>query len=475
MRQNNYQNLAVPYDTYGKNIPSNRKLEANLLGACMLFEDVWRIVADRLQPNMFYDPYHEIVFDAICHVGKSVRVPEYSLVIERLMQVAKLEQIGGAHFVTNLSQNTTQLSNIEEVTSVIYRYYCQREIIKIARSIQDYCYEVPSMQDLTAMLDAQSDAFMNLLSNALRESMHSYKQITSKIISEIDEPVPEHGLTGVPSGFRAVDRRTGGWQPTDFIIIAGRPGMGKSAFAARAGLNAAKLFNIPVGFWSLEMSSKQTVMRLLAGELEIPLRNILHRSYEPHQRQLMQQYEFLDNVDFPFYLDDTPNQTVNTLSISIRKAVKEKGIGLAIIDYLQLIGLLREDSKREGTRDQDIGVMTRKLKQLAKEVNIPIIALSQLSRAVDTRDNNEPRLSDLRESGNIEQDADAVFFIHRPAYYDLQKNPLQILDPIFEKETRIKCAKLRNGSPGVDIIYWLKDFATFVDPDAFGYLTDSPF
>ncbi len=409
----------VPQDLMpGKLPPQAVDLEEAVLGALMLDKNAVAEVIDLLHEDCFYKDANQKIFHAIHTLFHQTQPVDILTVTQQLRKTGELEIAGGALYITQLTNRVASAANIEFHARIVLQKYIQRELIRISSDVIRDAYEETS--DVLELLDrAERNLFAIAESNIRRkyEDMHS---LISKAIKEVEIAAKqESGVTGVPSGFTELDRVTSGWQKSDLIIVAARPGMGKTAFTLSLAKNAAVKFNRPVAFFSLEMSSIQLVNRLISSETEISSEKLRKGELADYEwQQLNMKVTPLTNA--PIYIDDTPSLSVFELRAKCRRLAAEKKISMIIIDYLQLMSGGGENNKG-GNREQEISHISRSLKSIAKELSIPIIALSQLSRAVESRagSSKRPQLSDLRESGAIEQDADMVMFIYRPEYYGL--------------------------------------------------------
>jgi replicative DNA helicase len=327
--------------------------------------------------------------------------------------------IGGPYYITQLTNRIASAANIEYHARIILQKYIQRELIRISSDTIRDAYEDTS--DVLQMLDNAEKSLFAIAEGNIRRNFEDMPSLISKAIKEIEYASNQvSGVTGVPSGFTELDRVTSGWHKSDLIIIAARPGMGKTAFVLSLARNAAVKFKKPVAFFSLEMSSIQLVNRLISSETEITSEKIRKGQLAHHEWEQLNA-KIVPITEAPIYIDDTPSLSIFELRAKCRRLVAEKKVELIIIDYLQL--MVAGTDSRSGNREQEISAISRSLKSISKELDIPIIALSQLSRAVESRGGvKRPQLSDLRESGAIEQDADMVMFIYRPEYYDLDQD-----------------------------------------------------
>lgn len=429
---------------YGKVPPQAKDLEEAILGAIMLEKTAIDFALEILQPECFYVEAHQRIFRAMLSLTNKSQPIDILTVTQELRACDELEMCGGAYYITRLTNSVVSAANIESHSRIILQMFIKREIIRIGGEMIGNAYE--DSTDVFDLLDSVEQGLFAVTNNMNRKGFLQADYLLVKAIQEI-EYIRQHQqqLSGVPSGFHSIDKITHGWQKTDLIIVAARPGVGKTAFALNIALNAVTDPNKPtgVGFFSLEMSSGQLMKRLLACQTELPLYDILRGRLDETGMRTLYARGIQKLAQVPLFIDDQGSLNIFELRAKARRLKAKHNIGLIIIDYLQLMSG-PVDSKKGRNREQEISEISRNLKLLAKELEIPIIALSQLSRAVETRGGEKiPQLSDLRESGAIEQDADVVGFIYRPEYYGLQKDGL---GESTAGESHIRFAKNRNGS-----------------------------
>ncbi len=399
----------------GKLPPQAPDLEEAVLGAVMLEKDSLTEVLQILRPHHFYTDAHQEVWTVIRSLFEAGKPVDILTVTQQLRQEGKLEAVGGAFYITQLTNRVSSAANVEYYARVITEKYIQRQLIRIGSEMATEAFSETA--DVLKMLDkAQSDVFAIAEEN-IKRNAESIRDILSKALKTIENAKQhESSLTGVPSGLFDLDSLTSGWQRSDLVILAARPGMGKTALTLTMARNAAADHNKGVAVFSLEMSAVQLALRLISAEAEINQENL--RSGKLSNQDWEQLATRLSKLgEARLFIDDTPAISIFELRAKCRRLKAQHDIDLIIIDYLQL---MRGDEKSNGNREQEISLISRSLKAMAKELDVPVIALSQLSRAVETRGGNKrPQLSDLRESGSIEQDADMVLFIFRPEYYKL--------------------------------------------------------
>ncbi len=427
---------------YGKVPPQAMNLERAVLGILMMDKNALSEVADLLSEEVFYKEAHRIVYKAIMRLDSKNRPVDLLTVREELFASNELEGVGGDYELSKLTDTDPRAySSIHEYAQIIVQKAMLRAQITAGNEMVIAAYE-PSA-DPFVLLDNAETKLMAISNGSSRNKIMSIDSAVMKMLHRVEELRNKNeDITGVPSGYRDLDRVTFGWQQTDLIILAARPAVGKTAFALNLVRNAAMGYaQIPVGFFSLEMSASQVTERLTSAVSGIALENIRRGKIEGLEKQLYAHAAALSEA--PIYLDDTPALNVFELRAKARRMKNKFGIGMIVIDYLQLMS---GTGQKGQNREQEISYISRNLKALAKELCIPIIALSQLSRAVETRGGDKPKmpqLSDLRESGAIEQDADMVMFIYRPEYYEIKTNEM---GESSRGETHIKIAKHRNGS-----------------------------
>ncbi len=427
---------------YGKLPPQARELEEAVLGAVMLEKSAFDTIVEILKPECFYTDVHQRIFRAFQNLAQQNMPIDMLTVVEQLKTTEELEAVGGAYYITRLTNAVVSTANIEAHARIILQKFIQRELIRISGEIIGDAYE--DSTDVFDLLDESESKMFNITNNYLKKNYEDIGNALAKAINRIDElRTKKEDISGVPSGFANLDRITYGWQPTDLIILAARPSVGKTALALNLARNAAlhPLKKTPVGIFSLEMSASQLVQRILSAESEIALEKIARGKLEDYEYQQLHTKGIKRLEQAPIFIDDTAALNIFEFRAKARRLVNKHKVGLIIIDYLQLMS---GTGDRGANREQEISNISRNLKALAKELNIPIIALSQLSRAVETRKESKmPQLSDLRESGAIEQDADMVMFIYRPEYYENFSNEN---GESTRGETHVKIAKHRNGA-----------------------------
>ena len=451
----------APIDTsFGHLQPQAIDIEKVVLGALMIDKDAFTVVSEIIKPETFYEARHQKIYEAVQSLNLQEKPVDIMTVTEELRHKGTLEDVGGPAYVVELSSQVASSAHIEYHAHILAQKFLARQLIQFASMIETDAFdETVDVDDL--MQKAEGALFEISQKNMLQD----YVQIDT-IVDQAHQLLlqasnREGGLTGVPSGFRKLDDITAGWQPSDLVIIAGRPAMGKTSFALSIAKNVAIDYRKPIAFFSLEMNNVQLVNRLISNVCSIPGNKILNGQLTPDEWE-----RFDSNIrkmqGAPIYVDDTPGLSIFELRTKARRLVREHGIELLMIDYLQL---MNANGMRFNSRQEEVSTISRSLKGLAKELNIPVLALSQLSRAVEQRDGPEgkrPQLSDLRESGAIEQDADMVLFVHRPEYYhilqDEKGNDLHGMAQII-------IAKHRKGATGDVLLNFRGEYTRFSNPE----------
>jgi replicative DNA helicase len=424
----------------GKLPPQAIDLEEVVLGAMMIDKKGVDEVIDILSPAAFYKEAHQYIFEAIFKLFESSEPIDLLTVSSQLRKDEKLDIVGGDFYLVSLTQRVSSSAHIEFHARIILQKFIQRSLIKISNEIIEEAYD--ETKDVFDLLDNAEAKLYEVTQGNVKKSTETAQSLVIQAKKKIEEISNKEGLSGIPSGFEKIDSITSGWQPSDLIIVAARPGMGKTALTLSMAKNIAVNSNIPVAFFSLEMSSVQLITRLISSETQLSSEKLRTGKLEKHEwEQLNVRVKGLEKA--PLYIDDTPSLSIFDLRAKARRLSSQYGIKLIIIDYLQL--MTAGGTQKGGNREQEISTISRNLKALAKELNVPVIALSQLSRAVETRGGSKrPLLSDLRESGAIEQDADIVSFIYRPEYYKLDEWDDEERSPT-EGQAEFIIAKHRNG------------------------------
>ena len=430
----------LPLSGIGRVPPQAIELEEAILGALLIDRDALSKVIDILSSESFYVDGHQKIFEAITQLFGDSDPIDILTVSQRLKKEGELNNIGGEAKLIGLSTRVSSSAHIEFHSRIVVQKHIQRELIRISHSMIEQAYD--ETNDVLELLDTAEQSLFNISQGNLKKNYEGSFELVKQALQKIEDISKKEGLSGVPSGFKGVDRVTAGWQKSDLIIIASRPGMGKTALSLSMARNMAIDHKIPVGVFSLEMSSVQLITRLISSETGIGAEKLRKGNLEPIEwQQLSSKVKKLE--DAPIFIDDTPALSIFDLRAKCRRLVAQHKVQIIVIDYLQL--MTAGVTKSNGNREQEISTISRSLKSIAKELEIPVIALSQLSRAVETRGGSKrPLLSDLRESGAIEQDADIVSFIYRPEYYQIHEwdddgSPC-------DGQAELIVAKHRNGS-----------------------------
>jgi len=452
---------AQPLDnTYGHLQPQALEVEKAVLGALMVDKDAYAVVCELLYPESFYEKRNQMVYSAIRDLSMAEKPVDVLTITDRLEKDGHLDEVGGPAYIMELSSRVASSANIEYHANIIAQKFLARQLISFASVIETKAFDETSDID-----DLMQEAEGSLFELSQRNMKKDYTQINPVIRQAIDVINKAHantsGLTGVPTGYHKLDDITSGWQASDLVIIAGRPAMGKTSFALSMAKNIAADQKVPMAFFSLEMSNVQLVNRLISNACEIAGSKILNGQLQPDE------WDRLDKhvntlIDAPLYVDDTPGLSVFELRTKARRLVREHGVKIIMIDYLQL---MNANGMRFNSRQEEVSTISRSLKGLAKELDIPIIALSQLNRGVESRegvDGKRPQLSDLRESGAIEQDADMVLFVHRPEYYHIYADDH---GHDLRGMAQIIIAKHRKGATGDVLLTFRGEFTRFENPE----------
>jgi replicative DNA helicase len=454
---------ATDLTIYGKVPPQATELEKAILGTALLNKHDAETAIELLRPECFYHDVHQRVFRAMLSLTNKNMPVEMLTVVEELKRMGELETVGGPFIIAKLTDNTT--SGIESYCKIVLEKFMQREVIRMCGDILNEAYE--DSTDVFDTLDHAEKELTAIVNNVSRGEVQMPGNIVVGIIERVDmlRNKPDY-LTGVPTGFKQINDLTNGWQNTDLIIVAARPSVGKTALALNLARNAmVSEKQIPTAFFSLEMSSQQLMQRMISCEGQIPLKNIISGKFDNEDQYKQFLHASGKVAEMPFFIDDTAALNIMEFRSKARKLVRKQKVGLIIIDYLQLMNGMRHD-KDNKNREGEISYISRSLKAVAKELNVPVIALSQLSRAVESRAGGKHQLSDLRESGAIEQDADMVMFLSRPSYQQNEKE----VDPELQHDLDVDCKKHRMGSLftqalkidlSIQRIFGLRDWETY--------------
>lgn len=448
-------------DPTGKLPPHDTQVEEIVLGELMLEQDAYMNVSDLLVPESFYDPVNAKIYEAIQTLGFNQRPIDIVSVTEQLRMNGTLEEVGGSVRIAELTSRVYSAANVEYHAKIIANKYLSRRLIQFASKIEGEAFD--ESNDVDELLQRAEGQLFEISQTQLKRDVTQIDPVLNLAIEQIHLAAnTESGLSGLQTGFTGLDKMTSGWQNSDLIIIAARPAMGKTAFVLSMAKNMTVDYNIPVAIFTLEMDNVQLVKRLLSNVADLEGEKIKSGQLTPEEHDRLND-RLRQLYSTPLYLDETPGLSITELRTKARRLVRERGVKMIMIDYLQL---MTASGMKFGSREQEVSTISRSLKALAKELHIPVIALSQLNRSTETRDDKRPVLSDLRESGAIEQDADIVCFIHRPEYYtktgfDKEENDVRGLAELI-------IAKHRSGAVGDVQLRFVKQFARFQNWDGGG-------
>ena len=460
-RQGQGRNGQLSLDfSYAQVQPQALEVEKAVLGALMIDKDAYLVISELLRPESFYEPRHQKIFDAVRQLSMNERPIDVLTVTEQLSRNGVLEEIGGPGYIAELSSRVATSANLEYHANIVAEKYISRQLITYTSTIGKKAFdETCDPKDVIA--EAESMLFDIAQTNVKKDYVHVSPLI--KEASQIMMAASKNNgdVTGISTGYKRLDDLTSGWQSSDLVIIAGRPAMGKTAFALSMAKNIAADQNVPMAFFSLEMSGVQLVNRLIANTCEIEGMKILNGSLNAEEWERFDK-RIQHLIDAPLYIDDTPGLSVFELRTKAMRLVREHKVQLIMVDYLQL---MNANGMRFNSRQEEVSTISRSLKILAKELNIPVIALSQLNRGLEARtgaDGKRPMLSDLRESGAIEQDADMVIFVHRPEKFGLTQGPN---GEDYLGKAEIIIAKHRKGATDTVLLDFKGEYTRFENPE----------
>ncbi|MDR0631959.1 MAG: replicative DNA helicase [Holosporaceae bacterium] len=442
-------------------LPHNIEAEQSLLGAIMLNNGCYENISEFLLPSHFATPINGKIYEAISKLISQGLAADPITLRAYFEKQEELKEVGGGDYLVQLVNSVISIAGVEDYAKLIYDMYLRRQLILIGEGMS---YSASTFEISVKATDQIENAEAKLYELAVSDSRGGFVPFSGALVSTLDVVEKayksDNSITGITSGFIDMDKWLGGLNKSDLIILAGRPSMGKTALATNIAFNAAMAYakkaegGGKVAFFSLEMSSEQLVTRILAQECAIPSEKIRRGEIrEEDFSKIVEAHKKL--MELALFIDDTPALTISSVRTRARKLKRQQGLDLIVIDYLQL--LQGSEDKRNENRVQEISEITRQLKALAKELDIPVLALSQLSRAVETRDDKRPQLADLRESGSIEQDADVVMFVYREEYYEARREPTPGTDKHVEWQNRMSkiynlaeviLAKQRHGPIG---------------------------
>lgn len=439
--------------------PQAVDIEKMVLGALMVDKDAFSVVSEILHPETFYEPRSQKIYKAIQTLSLNEDPVDIMTVVEELKREGTLDDIGGAGYILELSERVASSAHIEYHAKILAQKYLARQLISFASVIETKAFD--ETVDVDELMQEAEGSLFELSQKNMRQDYTPIDPVVKQAVEILQKAAANKGgLTGIPTGYAKLDDYTSGWQRSDLVIIAGRPAMGKTSFALSLAKNIAVDYDTPIAFFSLEMNNVQLVNRLISNVCEIEGKKILNGQLDDEEwKRLDKNVRKLQAA--PIYIDDTPGMSIFELRTKARRLVREKGVQVIMIDYLQL---MNANGARFGSRQEEVSTISRSLKGLAKELDIPVLALSQLNRTVEGRegiDGKRPQLSDLRESGAIEQDADMVLFVHRPEYYriftDEKGNDLH-------GKAQIIIAKHRKGGTGDVLLNFRGEFTRFENP-----------
>ena len=451
----------MPVDnTYGHLQPQALDVEKAVLGALMIDRDAYAVVCEILYPESFYEQRNQLIYEAIRSLSMEEKPVDMLTVTNELERNGNLAKAGGPLYISELTANVASSANIEYHARIVAQKFLARQLISFASVIETKAFD--GTVDVDELMQEAEGSLFELSQRNMKKDYTQIDPVITNAIEVIQKAAAnKDGLTGVPTGYHKLDDITSGWQPSDLVIIAGRPAMGKTSFALSMAKNIVADYQVPTAFFSLEMSNVQLVNRLISNCCEIQGSKILNGQLKPDE------WDRLDKrinhlIGAPLYVDDTPGLSVFELRTKARRLVREHGVKLIMIDYLQL---MNANGMRFSSRQEEVSTISRSLKGLAKELDIPILALSQLNRGVESREGLEgkrPQLSDLRESGAIEQDADMVLFVHRPEYYHIYQDEK---GRDLHGMAQIIIAKHRKGATGDVLLTFRGEFTRFENPE----------
>ena len=434
----------------GKIPPHDLEAEQAVLGSMLTDKDAVISAIEKLKVDSFYRDDNKIIYESILNLYNRAEPIDIITVKDELASLGKFEQVGGLEYLAGLPDKVPTTANVEKYIKIVEEKAVLRNLIKTANEIIELGYD--PTEEVDHIMDSAEKKIFDIMQDKSQKGYTPIKDVLVDSFTQLEELYNrKQHITGVPTGFTELDYKTAGLHPSDLVLIAARPAMGKSAFALNIAANAALKANVPVVVFSLEMSKEQMVNRILCSEAMVDSNKVrTGKLDEEDWEKLAGSIGPLSEAEI--YIDDTPGISVMEIRAKCRKLKLEKNIGLVVIDYLQLV---QGTNKRGGSREQEISEISRSLKMLAKEIGVPVIALSQLSRAVEQRPDHRPMLSDLRESGAIEQDADIVMFLYRDDYYNKESEKKDIAEVII--------AKHRGGSTGTVELLWLGNYTKFVN------------
>ena len=451
---------SIDNTSYAHLQPQALEVERAVLGALMNDRDAYAVVCEILSPESFYEQRNQLIYSAIRDLSLAEKPVDVLTVTDELERQGCLDKVGGAIYIADLSNKVASSANIEYHARIIAHKFLARQLISFASEIETKAFD--GSMDIDDLMQEAEGSLFELSRRNMKKDYTQIDPVISNAVEVIQKAAAnKDGLTGVPTGYHKLDNITSGWQASDLVIIAGRPAMGKTSFALSMAKNIAADYKVPMAFFSLEMSNVQLVNRLISNCCEIQGSKILNGQLKPDEWERLDKR--LNNlIGSPLYVDDTPGLSVFELRTKARRLVRDHGVKIIMIDYLQL---MNANGMRFSSRQEEVSTISRSLKQIAKELDIPILALSQLNRGVESRvglEGKRPQLSDLRESGAIEQDADMVLFVHRPEYYHIYQDEN---GRDLHGMAQIIIAKHRKGATGDVLLNFRGEFTRFENPE----------
>ncbi|MBR6318989.1 MAG: replicative DNA helicase [Prevotella sp.] len=447
-------------NTYAHVQPQALEVEKAVLGALLVDKDAYAVVCEMLYPESFYEKRNQYIFEAIRDLAMAEQPVDVLTVTEQLARNGRLDEVGGAAYMAEISGRVASSANVEYHARIIAQKFLARQLIQFASDVETKAFD--ETIDVDELMQHAEGALFELSQKNMKKDYTQIDPVIKRALDVLNKAAANtDGLTGVPTGYHKLDDITSGWQESDLVIIAGRPAMGKTSFALSMAKNIAADYNVPLAFFSLEMSDVQLTNRLMSNVCEIQGSKILSGQLQRDEWDRLDK-RITKLMGAPIYIDDTPGLSVFELRTKARRLVREHGVKIIMIDYLQL---MNANGMRFSSRQEEVSTISRSLKGLAKELNIPILALSQLNRGVESRDGLEgkrPQLSDLRESGAIEQDADMVLFVHRPEYYHIYDDGE---GHDLHGMAQIIIAKHRKGATGDVLLTFRGEFTRFENPE----------
>ena len=445
-QRNNSRKEQLPAELgYGHIMPQAPEVEKAVLGALMIDSNAYMEVCDRLRPESFYEPRNQLVYEAIVKLSVDESPVDVLSVADKLEKMGKLEEVGGPGYIAELSSRVATSAHVEYHANIVAEKYLARQMVEYVSVIGKKTFD--ETYDIKDVMDEAEATLLELSQKNMKKDYSVLAPVIGKAVKVVEEAYAQKGgMTGIPSGLRKLDEVTCGWQKSDLVIIAGRPAMGKTAFALSVAKNIAADQHIPMAFFSLEMTDVQLANRLMSNACMIEGQKLLSGQMDREDWKRLDKY-LSALTDAPLYIDDTEGLSVMELRSKARRLKKEHDIQLIMVDYLQL---MTASGMRYNSRQEEVSLISRSLKGLAKDLNVPVLALSQLNRGVESREGVEgkrPQLSDLRESGAIEQDADMVIFLHRPEYYGILQSEDGFTD--YRGKAEVIIAKHRKGATGI--------------------------